>query len=87
MRSLFDMDGTLVDSTAGVVGAWDIFHESYPDIDVKKILSSEHCLTSIASSRPITSLEYPASHGIRTVDNLRNHCRIEDPTLLEVAEL
>ncbi|XP_006460328.1 hypothetical protein AGABI2DRAFT_192067 [Agaricus bisporus var. bisporus H97] len=60
---LFDMDGTLVDSTAGVVGAWDIFHESYPDIDVKKILST--------------------SHGIRTVDNLRNHCRVEDPTLLE----
>lgn len=38
------MDGTLVDSTAGVVGAWDIFHKSYPDIDVKEILSSEHCL-------------------------------------------
>jgi len=25
-----------------------------------------------------------ASHGIRTVDNLREHCRIEDPDILEV---
>ena len=36
--SLFDMDGTLVDSTAGVVGAWETFRESYPDIDINKIL-------------------------------------------------
>jgi len=28
-----------------------------------------------------------ASHGVRTVDNLREHCRIEDPNLLEVAQL
>lgn len=60
---LFDMDGTLVDSTAGVVGAWETFQESYPEIDVGKILKS--------------------SHGVRTVDNLREHCRIEDPNLLE----
>jgi len=36
--SLFDMDGTLVDSTAGVVGAWKTFKKSYPDIDVNQIL-------------------------------------------------
>ncbi|KAF8640128.1 hypothetical protein AX17_001364 [Amanita inopinata Kibby_2008] len=57
------MDGTLVDSTAGVVGAWEVFKQSYPHIDVHDILSS--------------------SHGVRTVDNLRKHCQIEDPTLLE----
>jgi len=60
---LFDMDGTLVDSTAGVVGAWKIFQGSYPDIDVDQILSS--------------------SHGVRTVDNLRKHCGIQDIDLLE----
>lgn len=60
---LFDMDGTLVDSTDGVVGAWETFQESYPDIDINKILKS--------------------SHGIRTVDNLREHCRIQDPDILE----
>jgi glycerol 3-phosphatase-1 len=38
-NSLFDMDGTLVDSTAGVIGAWQTFANSYPDIDVQKILS------------------------------------------------
>lgn len=36
------MDGTLVDSTAGVVGAWELFRESYPGIDVENILSSKH---------------------------------------------
>ncbi|KAF4619286.1 hypothetical protein D9613_005101 [Agrocybe pediades] len=39
---LFDMDGTLVDSTAGVVGAWNLFRKSYPSIDVDNILSCKH---------------------------------------------
>ncbi|KZT13020.1 phosphatase [Laetiporus sulphureus 93-53] len=56
---LFDMDGTLVDSTAGVVGAWEVFKETYPQIDVTQVLSS--------------------SHGIRTVENLRRFCGVEDP--------
>ena len=33
------MDGTLVDSTAGVVGAWEVFAQTYPGIDVEEILS------------------------------------------------
>ncbi|KAL0570601.1 DL-glycerol-3-phosphatase [Marasmius crinis-equi] len=61
--ALFDMDGTLVDSAAGVTGAWELFKEKYPNIDVHDILS--------------------CSHGIRTVDNLRNFCGIEDPEELE----
>ncbi|KAF9268156.1 HAD-like protein [Marasmius fiardii PR-910] len=61
--ALFDMDGTLVDSAAGVAGAWEVFQEKYPHIDVQEILS--------------------CSHGIRTVDNLRNYCGIEDPEELE----
>ncbi|KAJ7178955.1 phosphatase [Mycena filopes] len=36
------MDGTLVDSAAGVVGAWEVFREAYPGIDVTQILSSSH---------------------------------------------
>ncbi|KAF8351586.1 HAD-like domain-containing protein [Amanita rubescens] len=60
---LFDMDGTLVDSTAGVIGAWQTFAESYPNIDVHDILSS--------------------SHGVRTVDNLKKYCGIQDPQKLE----
>jgi beta-phosphoglucomutase-like phosphatase (HAD superfamily) len=63
-NSLFDMDGTLIDSTAGVVGAWEIFAQSYPHIDVKDILRS--------------------SHGVRTTDNLRRFCGIDDAELLEV---
>ncbi|THV08362.1 phosphatase [Dendrothele bispora CBS 962.96] len=53
------MDGTLVDSTAGVVGAWEVFKEKYPNIDVQNILSS--------------------SHGVRTVENLKKYCGVEDP--------
>lgn len=41
-RSLFDMDGTLVDSTAGVIGAWETFSETYSGLDIQKILSSEY---------------------------------------------
>ncbi|KAJ4478321.1 phosphatase [Lentinula aciculospora] len=56
---LFDMDGTLVNSMAGLVGAWELFKQKYPDINVEDILSS--------------------AHGVRTVDNLRKYCGIEDP--------
>lgn len=38
---LFDMDGTLIDSTAGVIGAWKLFKEKYPGLDVEQILSCE----------------------------------------------
>ncbi|KAG7096751.1 hypothetical protein E1B28_004163 [Marasmius oreades] len=60
---LFDMDGTLVDSAAGVAGAWHVFREKYPHIDVQDILS--------------------VSHGVRTVENLRKYCGIEDAEELE----
>ncbi|ETW83734.1 hypothetical protein HETIRDRAFT_47108 [Heterobasidion irregulare TC 32-1] len=60
---LFDMDGTLVDSTAGVLGAWEIFSKTYPGFHVPDILSS--------------------AHGVRTVENLRRFCGIEDPEELE----
>lgn len=36
---LFDMDGTLIDSTQGVVGAWKTFAETYPFLDVHEILN------------------------------------------------
>lgn len=34
------MDGTLVDSTTGVIGAWETFAKTYPGLDVKTILHS-----------------------------------------------
>ncbi|KAI4526193.1 HAD-like protein [Schizophyllum commune Loenen D] len=60
---LFDMDGTLIDSTPGVNGAWEIFRKDYPGIDMDQVLSS--------------------AHGVRTVDNLRIHCGLTDPELIE----
>lgn len=36
------MDGTLVDSTQGLAGAWDNFSQTYPDINVQEILNSAY---------------------------------------------
>ncbi|KAI0265810.1 phosphatase [Gloeopeniophorella convolvens] len=44
---LFDMDGTLVDSTAGVVGAWETFAKTYPGLDVQNILSTSHGVRTV----------------------------------------
>ena len=38
---LFDMDGTLVDSTKGVIGAWHFFKQTYPQLEVEEMLNSE----------------------------------------------
>ena len=82
------MDGTLVDSTEGVVGAWNTFAVTYPHLNVQEILSSmsllffSSCHEQIVNPMPPTKLE--ASHGIRTIDNLRKHCGIQDPLELEV---
>ncbi|KAL4249102.1 HAD-like Sugar Phosphate Phosphatase [Abortiporus biennis] len=48
---LFDMDGTLVDSTEGVVGAWNEFAKMYPTIDVHNILSSAHGVRTVDNLR------------------------------------
>jgi hypothetical protein len=40
------MDGTLIDSTAGVVGAWETFADTYPGINIEQILNGESFLTS-----------------------------------------
>jgi len=41
------MDGTLVDSTAGVIGAWDTFAKTYPGLDIEAILHSSHGVRTI----------------------------------------
>ncbi|WWD17644.1 hypothetical protein CI109_102085 [Kwoniella shandongensis] len=58
---LFDMDGTLLDSTPAVEATWQYFAKEY-DLDLHNVLRT--------------------SHGVRTVDNLRNWCGIEDPVEL-----
>ncbi|VDC06654.1 unnamed protein product [Peniophora sp. CBMAI 1063] len=56
---LFDMDGTLIDSTAGVIGAWKIFEKDYPGIDVHDILSSSHGVRTVESLRKYCGLTDP----------------------------
>ncbi|KAJ7714311.1 HAD-like domain-containing protein [Mycena maculata] len=48
---LYDMDGTLIDSTAGVEGAWEEFRKEYPSIDVQQILSSAHGVRTVENLR------------------------------------
>lgn len=81
--SLFDMDGTLVDSTQGVVGAWHHFAKTYPGLNVEEILSSTSHPLSIELSAYIGI--FSASHGVRTVENLQTHCGITDSDELEAS--
>ncbi|KAL7412866.1 HAD-like domain-containing protein, partial [Mrakia frigida] len=39
---LFDMDGTLIDSSPAVVVAWETMHKTYPFLDLPHILRSAH---------------------------------------------
>ncbi|CAE6400799.1 unnamed protein product [Rhizoctonia solani] len=48
---LFDMDGTLIDSTPGVLGAWDQFGKDYPFLNIEEILESSHGVRSIDTLR------------------------------------
>lgn len=78
------MDGTLVDSTPGVIGAWNLFRETYPTIDVDYLLNCEHPYLRYTA---VLFLDFSdtACHGVRTVENLRNHCGIQDPDILKVS--
>lgn len=84
------MDGTLVDSTAGVVGAWTAFAKTYPGIDVHEILSCEGSFIffngAYFSAKRCGSFIL-GSHGVRTVDNLRQYCKLDDPDELEVSPI
>lgn len=65
------MDGTLVDSVAGVTAAWEIFAKRYPDkdINVKDILSSAFCLVAsftFGAYNPHGSQQLMASGPLKT---------------------
>ena len=63
------MHRTLVDSTAGVEGAWATFKEKYPSLDIEQILRSALILVVHVTSFDVI----PAAHGVRTVENLRKY--------------
>lgn len=70
------MDGTLVDSTAGVEGAWAVFKMSYPDIDVHDILSCKSPGKLRHRSRwPSLSSGPWRPHGRKSAHPLRHHRR------------
>jgi glycerol-1-phosphatase len=79
-------DSTLLSSENGVKGAWKEFEKTYPHIDVTQILSSQCSPQSRSRSLPF-NITSTASHGVRTIDNLREHCKITDDDELQVREL
>ncbi|KAF8256429.1 phosphatase [Lactarius quietus] len=56
---LFDMDGTLIDSTPGVVAAWELFAEKYTEIDVPEILKNTHGVRTVETLRMFCGVTDP----------------------------
>ncbi|KAF9649351.1 phosphatase [Thelephora ganbajun] len=58
---LFDMDGTLVDSTAGVTAAWEAIVREYPGegLSVEEILSSTHGIRTVENLRRVCGIVDP----------------------------
>jgi len=56
---LFDMDGTLVDSMAGVIGAWNLFATKYPGLDVKEILGFIHGVRTVETLQTYCKIDDP----------------------------
>ncbi|KAH9169490.1 phosphatase [Lactarius sanguifluus] len=57
--SLFDMDGTLIDSTPGVVAAWELFAETYPTINVQEILKNTHGVRTVETVKMFCGVTDP----------------------------
>jgi len=56
---LFDMDGTLIDSTPGVAGAWELFAETYPAINVQEILKITHGVRTVETLKTFCGITDP----------------------------
>ncbi|KAG8904719.1 hypothetical protein FRB99_001305 [Tulasnella sp. 403] len=48
---LFDMDGTLIDSTGGVLGAWEYWGQKNPHLNIEEILQTCHGVRTIDNLR------------------------------------
>jgi hypothetical protein len=68
---LFDMDGTLVHSMAGVIGAWELFATKYPGLNVKEILGCAFLLSFLTQC----DLDRGNSYSRRA------HCRMSPKVL------
>ncbi|KAJ7284016.1 HAD-like domain-containing protein [Mycena rebaudengoi] len=83
---LFDMDGTLVDSTAGVTGAWDVFKRSYPWNQLQRPMAVrtreserfEHAIVSSAAENGDGIVRLP---GVKAVmDQILTARSLPDPS-------
>ncbi|KLO18045.1 phosphatase [Schizopora paradoxa] len=77
---LFDMDGTLIDSTAGVVGAWHTFKIKYPTLDITEILNTSHGVRTVDNLRlhcGITDPDELESEAVRFEEEIVNSSRTD----------
>ena len=58
------MDGTLVDSTDGVVGAWELFAEKYPGLDVTQVLSCKSPTPHVRDSLTALAQQHLMASGL-----------------------
>ncbi|KAH8113225.1 phosphatase [Phellopilus nigrolimitatus] len=78
---LFDMDGTLVSSTKGVIGAWHFFKETYPDLNVEEMLNTAHGVRTVDNLRIHCGLTDPKeleSEACRFEEEIVNHAQKGD---------
>ncbi|KIY74222.1 HAD-like protein [Cylindrobasidium torrendii FP15055 ss-10] len=74
---LFDMDGTLVDSTSGLEGAWNLFKKTYPQLDIRAILGSSHGVRAVENIRNYC--------GITDIDELEREAERFDSAIVPCA--
>jgi beta-phosphoglucomutase-like phosphatase (HAD superfamily) len=53
------MDGTLIDSTPGVIAAWELFAKTYPAIDVQEILDTTHGVRTVENLKTFCGVTDP----------------------------
>jgi len=72
------MDGTLIDSTAGVVGAWHTFSLKYPHLNVTEILNTSHGVRTVDNLQlhcGITDPEELEQEAVRFEEEIVNSSR------------
>lgn len=80
-----NLGSTLIDSTPGVIHAWDTFGKQY-GFDGAEAVEGKHALHYISYLPELLSLA-KATHGVRLVDSLTKWCSISDPAILKVNPL
>jgi hypothetical protein len=76
----------LIDSTPGVLGAWEQFGKDYPFLNIEEILECKVFISLLDCPYNEIFLR-KASHGVRSIDTLRRWLRLDSEEKLEVTRI